>query len=164
MHDVDVSGMWCLTVTPPPPLLGVPPRPPGAHTQRATNNPNSSVCKHGARLVDCLAADERHVNKWAIKEAGGLVPMLKLLRDAEDPELQLATASGIGHICYGDAASTAPILLRGHGITALTSMLRSGHDRLVTSAALWALRIAAGAPEVVLDLIAAEQASPPPLL
>eukprot|EP00873_Tetraselmis_striata_P005533 jgi/Tetstr1/425797/TSEL_001580.t1 len=124
---------------------------------RATNNPNSSVCKHGARLVDCLAADERHVNKWAIKEAGGLVPMLKLLRDAEDPELQLATASGIGHICYGDAASTAPILLRGHGITALTSMLRSGHDRLVTSAALWALRIAAGAPEVVLDLIAAEQ-------
>lgn len=136
------------------------------------NDPHNAVALHGARLIDILASDEAHKNKSVIRKLGGLEPMVRLLRQAETPELCLATASGVGHICWGDPG-TSRHLVKGHGITALCKMIRPGVDPLVTTAALWALRTAAASPAVVMDLIAAEQVGrlpiptpspPPPLL
>uniref|UniRef100_A0A061S0T7 Uncharacterized protein n=2 Tax=Tetraselmis sp. GSL018 TaxID=582737 RepID=A0A061S0T7_9CHLO len=124
--------------------------------QEKADDPSSLVARHGARLLDYLLADEEHSNKVLVRRAGGLTPMLKLLRRAEDRALCLSTASAVGYLCYGEP-DTAVYLVRGHGVAALCRLVRQEDDPQVTAAALWALRIASVAPAVVLDLIAAEQ-------
>ena len=75
---------------------------------------------------------------------------------ATSPELQLATASAIGHICWGDSRPVK-FLVKGNGIMALCRLIRPSADPRVVTAAAWALRAATATPEMALDLIAAEQ-------
>ena len=50
-----------------------------------TQSPDNPVALYGSRLLDNLSSDEKHKNKNAIRQEGGLVPLVSLLRMVRCP-------------------------------------------------------------------------------
>ncbi|KAH8044622.1 hypothetical protein JL722_14594 [Aureococcus anophagefferens] len=77
-----------------------------------------------ARAVDSLTSWDNFANKVAIAEAGGIPPLVELLRDGS-ADAKAAAALALRRLAYDNAANQASIAETG-GIPQLVQLLRDG--------------------------------------